>query len=46
MQLMFQATRHSDGLEYVDPLPKGHVLYELREFVGKVGKMLDRLTFW
>lgn len=33
MQLMFVHTKASDGLDYVQPLPTGHWLYELREWM-------------
>lgn len=32
MHLMFESTKGHDGLDYVNPLPSGHWLYELREW--------------
>lgn len=41
MQLMFVHTKGTDGLDYVELLPSGHWLYELREWVTYI-----REFFW
>lgn len=46
MNLMFETTTGSDGLEYVNPLPTGHMLYRIRDLVAKIGRVFDRFMFW
>lgn len=45
MQLMFQTQKANDGLEYINPLPRGHWLYDLRDAVIQFGRFLDRTIF-
>lgn len=44
MNLMFETTE-KDGLKYVTPLPTGHRLYAIRDFVIRLGQFIDRWLF-
>lgn len=44
MNPMFETTE-KDGLLYVSPLPKGHRLYAIRDFVLRLGRVIDRWLF-